>query len=301
MKTALKYSVLFLVLLAGILYLLQYTLDQLYKKRASDKYALVLNHKIDPDVMIYGPSSTLKHFSPPIIKEVTGYSSYNMGYDGMFFLQFNSLIKEHLTYEKNCKFVVIGCNMFMGRDYIVMTPKSFYAFLNEYNVYSSLVDIEPRKFFLAKYLPGYKLTLLNKAYYMSILYNAHREDTNHGYEPILDTSHNFETITKPFRQPYDEYVFTTLKSTVNAITAKGIKVVLVLSPIYDKGFQLIINRDTIVSKYQSLANNKDVFFLDYTKDSLCRHPEYFNTNSHMGIKGSEIFSRTFSHDLMTLK
>ncbi len=300
MKKAIRYSVLFLLILSGILCSLQYLLDYLYKKRATDKYALVLNHKLDPDIMIYGPSSTLKHFNPNIIQNITGYSSYNMGYDGMFFLQFNSLIKEHLSYEKNCKYVVIGCNMFMGKDYIIMTPSSFYSFLNEDNVFNSLYEIEPKKIFLARYLPGYKLTLLNKAYYMSILYNSHRPDTLRGHEPILDTSHNFETITKPFRQPYDDYVFSTFKSTVDAITAKGIKVVLVLSPIYDKGFQLIINRDTIVAKYRSLES-KDVTFLDYTKDTICRHGEYFNTNSHLGKAGSVIFSKTFSNDLLKLQ
>ena len=301
MKTAVKYSILFLVLLSGILYLIQFTLDYFYKKRATDKYALVLNHKADPEVMIYGPSSTLKHFSCPIIKRTTGFDSYNMGYDGMFFLQFNALIKEHLTYEKNCKYVVIGCNMFMGKDYAIRTPNSFYPFVNEDNVYNSLEEIEPRKIFLARYMPGYKLTLISKGYYMSILYNAHKIDSNHGYEPILDTNHNLEAVTEPFLQPYDEYVYTSLKSTVNAITAKGIKVVLVICPIYEKGFNLIINRDTILQKYQALADNKNVFFLDYTKDSLCKNRGYFNTNFHMGIKGAEIFSKTFSNDLLKIQ
>ncbi len=300
MRSAVKYSLLFLLILVGILLGLQHTLDYLYKKRASDKYALVLNHKLDPDIMIFGPSSTLRHFNPNIIKDITGYSSYNMGYDGMFFMQFNSLIKEHLTYEKNCKYVVIGCNTFMGKDWIILTPSSFLAYLDEDNVYNSLEEIEPKKIFLAKYLPGYKLTLLNKAYYMSIIYNAHKPDPLCGHEPILDTSHNFETITVPFRQPIDDYVFSTFKSTVDAITAKGIKVVLVMSPIYEKGFNLIINRDTILAKYRSLVN-KDVSFLDYTKDTICRHPEYFNTNSHLGKAGSEIFSKTFSNDLLKLQ
>ena len=73
-----------------------------------------------------------------------------------------------------------------------------------------------------------------------------------------------------------------------------------MSPIYDKGFNLIINRDTILAKYQSLVN-KNVSFLDYTKDSICRHPEYFNTNSHLGQAGSIIFSKTLSNDLLKLE
>lgn len=300
MKKHIRYISRFVAILLLMLYALQYTIDYCYKKRATNKYAQVLNHKLDPDMMIFGPSTALKHFDPAIIKKITGLSSWNMGYDGMFFLQYNALIREYLEYEKNCKYIVIGCNPFLGKDWIIMRPDFFYAYLDRKNVFNALVQIEHNKIFHARYLPGYKLTLLNKSFYWEMIHASGKPDPQCGYEPVTDSGHNFNNITTPFNEECDEQVFNTLQSTIAAITQKGIKVILVMPPIYERGYKLISNIRFIISKYRSLEA-ENVFFLDYTKDSMCKNASYFNNNMHLNITGATLFSYTFAHDLGTIK
>jgi len=50
----------------------------------------------------------------------------------------------------------------------------------------------------------------------------------------------------------------------------------------------------------ALTSN-NVFFLDYTKDSICANEEYFTNYSHLNGKGAVIFSQTVSHDINKLK
>ncbi len=264
-----------------------------------DKYAQVLNHRLDPDIMIFGPSTVLRHFSPPIIKEVTGLTSWNMGYDGMFFLEYNALIKEFLTYSQHCKYLIIGCNPYLGKDWIIMRPDFFYSFLGEQNVYSSLHNIDPQPMFLAKYLPGYKLTLLNRSYYWSMAYPPRKPDSLCGYEPITDTGHKFDDFIKPFNEPCDEFVLSELRQTVDKAVQKGMKVILVMPPIYYKGYKLILNAELIKSKYRSMAKD-NVYFLDYSTDSISRSVENFQNYSHLNMTGATKFSYTFAHDFLRI-
>jgi len=301
MKKNILRTLLFVSVLLLVIYALQYAIDAIYKKRAKDKYALVYNHQADPDMMIYGASTALKEFDTHIIKNITGYSCYNMGYDGMFFLQYYPTAKEHLSYQKNCKMVIIVCNVFLGKDWVIMAPNFFYAYYNNNTLYNSFREIMPREMTLARYLPGYKLTLLNKAFYREIAYPLKSIDTNYGYEPILESGNDFKDV-KPFREPCDSSVVSKLKSLLNDISNSGLKAVLVMTPIYEKGHELILNADSIISVYSTLADtSRNIYFLDYSKDSLSKSAQYFYTYTHLNKKGSELFSAALSTDLLRIK
>ncbi|MES2702326.1 MAG: hypothetical protein V4649_06785 [Bacteroidota bacterium] len=301
MNKNIRNALVFAVILVATLYAVQYAVDALYKRRATDKYAKLLNHQLDPEIMIFGSSNAIKHFSPAIIKNVTGSSAYNMGYDGMFFMQYYPLMQEHLKYEKNCKMVVIACNPYLGKDWIVMVPHFFYAWLNNPDIYRSFHEIDPARMFKARYIPGYKLTLLAKPFYWGMVYRK-PEDTANGYEPVLEHGNEFNDFIKPFREPIDPYVYSLHKSIVSAISAKGIKVVLVMSPILDKGRELILNADSVIATYRSLEDTaKNIYFLDYSKDSLSTDKKYFRNYTHLNKRGAEIFSTTLSADLLRIK
>ena len=105
----------------------------------------------------------LHQFDPAIIKNVTGLTSYNMGWPGMFFIQYEGLLNEYMDYEKKCKCIVIACDFDnLGRNKLITRPDLFWAYIWNNNVYSSLNNIDYKETFHARYLPGYKLTLLNK-------------------------------------------------------------------------------------------------------------------------------------------
>jgi len=299
MKPHIKHIALFLVLLLGLVYTIEYGIDTCYKKRVTNKFSLLLKHQVDPQIMIFGSSVVYHQFDPKIINQVSGYSAYNMGFPGMFFIQYNGLIKEYLSYEKQCKAIVIGCDFDnLGRNDLITRPDLFYAWLNNGNIYHSLQEIEHEKIFHARYLPGYKLTLLNKAFYTDMLLSKPLTDTMAGYEPI-NTTWEPTKANQPFNARYREDVYDQLKATVDEISSKGIKVIIIIPPVYEEGYKLIQNAELIKSKYRSLSN-KQVYFLDYTGDSLCRSKENFHNFTHLNATGATVFSHTFAQDLLKI-
>jgi len=280
-----------------LLYALQLGIDYRYYKNSSSKYSKLMRHELDPDIMLFGPSTVIKHYSPTIIKRNTGFSVYNMGYDGMFSLQSSGLIYEFLSYTKNCKYIVIGGIHFLDRDWVIARTDLFYAYLNNENIYQSLYDIEPKKIAFARYLPGYKLTLLNKTFYKNLILKS--DDASLGYEPINDTTPNFVKMN-PVDYKIDEYVVSKLQTTINDIQKKGVKVIIVVPPIYSNGYHLLVQMDDIIEKYKSMAGG-NVFFINYSKHPMCKEQRYFNNNTHLNVLGATKFSEIFSNDLMQIE
>ena len=295
MKKNIRPILFFLLTLLVIVYAIQCSIGYCYKKRVSNKFTKVFRHEIDEDVMIFGSSVAFHQFDPKIIKDVTGLSAYNMGFPGMFFAQYNGLMKEYLEYRKQCKAIVIACDFDnLGKNELATRPDLFYAYVNNGNVYRSLYEMEPRKAFCARYLPGYKLTLLNKAFYTDMLIGRRYHDGDNGFE-ALDSKWEV-TKREPFNSRYDESVFLKLKETTGEINRKGIKVIFVIPPVYEEGYKLILNAENIKSKYRSLVG-KDVYYLDYTDDTLCKSTNYFRNFTHLNSLGATAFSNTFAHDL----
>jgi hypothetical protein len=152
--------------------------------------------------------------------------------------------------------------------------------------------------FKARYIPGYKLTLLNKSFYKDIAFAAKSSDKQLGYDPV-DLPWDVADTVKAFKARYNDTIFNELKLTVDEIAAKGIKVVIVMTPVYAEGYKLITNAEEIKSKYRSLVK-KNVYFIDYTTDSICTSKEYFHNYSHLNKTGATIFSNNFALKLKSL-
>lgn len=298
MTHQLKKILLFTCIVLASIYLIEYAIDLSYKKRVHFKYNWLLKHEIDREVMIFGSSVAYHQFDPVIIRNTIGRSVYNMGWDGIFFVQYQGLMKELLTYTTKCKYVVIACDFDnLWKNKYITRPDLFYAHLSNKYVYEALHEMEPEKIFRAKYIPGYKLTLLNKNFYQEIFY-AWPNDTsinNMVYFPS-DKSWDPMNDVKPFYAKCDPEIYASMKQVIASYTKKGIKVILVIPPINKEGYNKVKNPDFIKNKYRALTSS-DVFFFDYTTDSLCKSRKYFHNYSHLNKEGANIFSHTFANDL----
>lgn len=293
-----KQILLFPLLIIALVWATQFIIDTCYKTRVENKFSKLFKHKVDAEIMIFGSSVAFHQVDPRIIKQVTGYDGYNMGFPGMFFLQYNSLIQEYLSYQKRCKVIAIACDFDnLGRNELITRPDLFLAYTNNSNVYNSLHELEPRKALLARYLPGYKLTLQNRTFYLDILLAKHYADTAAGFEAL--TTKWEVTKKQPFRSRYEEAVFEQFRRTIRDIENRGIKVVLLIPPVYEGGYKLILNAEEIKAKYRLLVD-QNTSFLDYTSDTLCRSQSYFRNFTHLNGRGAELFSRTFAQDLLKI-
>lgn len=287
----------FPLLLIVSLVALQRTLDSLYKRKSEDKISLVMKHSRDANIMIFGSSVANAQFSPLEIEQCTGLSAYNMGWDGVFFTQYNGIIKEYLTYQKECKVIVIACDFDnLGKNELITRPDLFYAYLNNNFVYESLHDIQPALIERARYIPGYKFTLLKWPYYSHLLYSSHDKKRYLGYihrQLPWEVKDSTTRVTARFNAE----VYEKLKVTVGLIKQQGIKIVLVIPPVYKTGYKLITNAEEIKAYYRKLQT-PGIYFLDYTSDTICLNRDNFYNFSHMNANGASVFSEKFAADLV---
>lgn len=276
--------------------LLQWVLDTLYKRKSEDKISLVMKHAPDAEVMVFGSSVANAQFSPLEIEQGSGRSTYNMGWDGVFFTQYNGLIKEYLSYQQKCKCIVIACDFDnLGKNELITRPDLFYAYLDNKYVYESLHDIQPHPVMLARYLPGYKFTLLKWPYYSHLLFSSHDKNRYLGYIPRHTPWEVTDSSTK-ITARFNKNVYNKLKATLNIINNQGIKIVLVIPPVYHTGYKLITNAEEIKNYYRALQKD-NIFFIDYTTDTICLNRDHFYNFSHMNGDGASVFSKKFAGDL----
>jgi hypothetical protein len=298
-----KKYIIFSAILAVLLIGAQFGIDQCYNRIAKNKINKLLEHKIDTDIAIFGSSVANSHFIPAIIDSVTGHESYNFGFHGLFCVQYNALIHEFLQYTKECKYMVIGCDIDnLDKNELITRPDLFYSHLHNPWVYHSLVQIEPAKIKRAAYLPGYKLTLLNKLFYNELFVSIKKSDfidVQKGFAPG-GPSWNTDKKADSFAARYNADIYNEFDATLQKVSDKGIKVILVLTPIYKQALDKITNIDFIRARYTALADNKSIFFIDYTKDSICNEKKLFTNYTHLNPDGAKVISQKISSDLNRL-
>lgn len=295
MKRRVIKAVLFVVFVISIVAVVQWLVDYAYNKTSKNKFNLLLNHDIDEEVMIFGSSVAYVHFDPATITKYTGLSCYNMGWDGIFFLQYEPVIKEYISFQKKCKCIVIACDFDnLGKTNLITRPDLFMSHLSNRYVYQSLSTIEPDNINRAKFIPGYKLGLLSKTFYSNFI-TKQKNDKNNGFEAHDWVWKDTTDITQPFNTRFEEDVYSNFSNTVKAINAKGIKVVIVLTPMFHKGYRLVKNAEKIKNCYKALDNHQaGVYVLDYSTDSMGLNRQYFYNNSHLNSVGAAEFSEKFS-------
>lgn len=79
------------------------------------------------------------------------------------------------------------------------------------------------------------------------------------------------------------------------------KVTMIYTPEYIEGQDFIKNRVDIIDTYKKYAENYNIDFLDYSKDSICLNKKYFYNSMHLNKEGSNLFTKTLSKDLKRLK
>ncbi|GAA4467604.1 hypothetical protein GCM10023093_23770 [Nemorincola caseinilytica] len=296
MKKSFSRIVLFSVVLCCVLYAAEYAIDSYYLKKANSKFTRFFAHKIDADIMIFGSSVAYHQLDPAMVSDSTGLQTYNMAWDAFFFVQYKALVHEFVSYSKRCKYVIFSCDFDnLGRNKLITRPDLFLALLHNDHVYEALHDIEPEKMWRARYVPGYKLTLLNTSFYRSIIFPPKTPAVDNGYSAV--TTDDWEVVSDtlhPFHARFNEEVYASLKSTIDELTAKGIKVIIVMPPVYKEGYDRILNAEAIRERYAALVR-KDVYFIDRTQDTLLSGSRSnFVNYSHLNRRGAEIYSRTLA-------
>ena len=74
----------------------------------SGKVNLLMQHRIDPELAIFGASNALTGLDAPAIEQATGETTFNFSMDGTPFVQYQALVRELAGYSTHCRHVVLA-------------------------------------------------------------------------------------------------------------------------------------------------------------------------------------------------
>ncbi len=292
------YLTLFLLAVMATVAILQYGLDRFYVSHVDNKINALFQHRIDSDIMVFGSSVAYTDVNPDTLAHITRHGCFNMGAPGMNFAQYESLILEFAENKKKCRYIVMCFDYGSFCAYpSVAWPHLFYSYLqNNDHVYAALYSIDPSTVLLEKYVPGYKLAMLNKEFYSAIL--SGKLDFKRGFVPKSNARPVPGSI-RPDYIPFDPKVYGRTKKCLALLTRRDIKVFMVFNPVSADLYQQTLNPDMLKRKLRSLVS-KDVYFLDYSADSMNGNASYFYDHRHLNGRGAKLFSRKLAQDMAAI-
>lgn len=266
-----------------------------------NKINLLAEHKLDPEIAIFGSSVSEVGLDPAIIKISTGLETYNFSIDGTSFVQLNGLLKEFSRYSKKCKIVILTefFQSFEKRSQLTEVQR-FAAHISNDNIYNSLYSVQPDLAWKIRNIPFYKFIVIEHPYYKASLLgwkkmvlNTPEMDTSMGFypknlswDPEMD---NINKKTKPIFIKVDKEIVEEYRKTLQLLKENGRKVIILLPPIQKDGRTLISNLEFFKATCKELAGD-DIYFLDCSSMELTENKEFFYNNAHVNRKGSIIFS-----------
>jgi len=265
---------------------------------------VVLDGKVDSDVVIYGSSRSWLHVNPMTIGDSLGLSTYNLGINGHnFWLQH---LRHRLLLEKNPKPKMIIQTLDIStltRRKDLHNPDQFLPYmLWNHQMRDAVLKYEGYKYFdfelpLIRYygkLEALKNVLRNK---MKTIpnppvrikgYQAKDLKWNGDLEKAKAKFKSFTTVLdEPSVKLFDKYLADCKK--------QHIKMVFVYTPEYIEGQQMISNRAEIMAVFERFSKKYDIPYYDYSDDPISYQRDYFYNSMHLNLKGAEFFSSKLAH------
>jgi hypothetical protein len=261
------------------------------------------NGTINAEILISGSSRGYFHYNPEILTELTGKSCFNISFNGSGLEIQVPALKWYLDRNKPPRFLIQNIDIFAGEiDPVVFMPYKFIPYLQNDNLYKGLLLLDGQ-WWLHKYVPCTNLIYFNKSFQKRLIrefYLSFRKKSDYlirGYQPsMLHFSDKYEkeylrqhasglhyTITRAYR--------SYLEELIDLCQTRGIQLILVMSPEYEKIMPLEVTRQEVIDYYVRLSHEKGLPFFDFSQSEICRQRELFYNFTHMNWEGADQFSR----------
>lgn len=298
--------ILFLTLaLLGIEQTLSYCVKQSGNAQTG-KINLVMQHKIDPEILIIGSSVAEVGFHTQIIEERLKQSSYNMAIDGTVILGSEYLIDEFLSYSTNCKTIIIGMSFFsFSQIQNFHAPERFLAYKNNKFVQNNIKSVDRKLYNKLSYVPFYSFIIANHTYYKNafigskntVKKNKFTEDPFKGFVPhdseYLDTR---ETLNSNLIK-IDSLSINGYNRILNKIKTQNITPILILTPMHVNGQNSFSNYEAYRKQIKAMATDTETIMFDFSEHQIVEEEKYFYNNGHLNKTGARIFSHAVSDSL----
>jgi hypothetical protein len=295
----------FLVLIFDLLVgaiLKHYYLKQLTGQSHSLTYSL---NECKSDIVIFGASTAQHHYIAQLIEDSLKLTCYNAGLDGghSILLQYAQI--KLLTKRYSPKYIILDLRL----ERFASTQKDYeklsilLPYYLEFKEIRPLVLLRSRFEFLklfSKIYP-YNSNIINILRFNTYNYAARKKDIK-GYIPLfgeINTSQNYTNGIEEYNDLPDTNFINSLKSIIDICSNKGIKLILVSSPVFNTTPDTIANKTQAAITALSIIRESNVFYKDYTNDiNFINHPELFKDKGHLNNTGADIFTNLIIMDLI---
>jgi len=247
--------------------------------------------------LIFGASRAQQQYNPLFIEDSLNQTCYNVGRDGMPFLYHYAVLQTILK-RYTPKTIILDCE-YGALNYSESSYERISCLLPYYNDHPEIRPVIELRGPLEKY------KFLSKIYpYNSMIFkiavgnlegNIKRHEDIQGYVELTKSLNEpIRTVDYSRQYPLDTVKVNMLYSFIEECKTRGIKLFFVCPPYYINA----VGTDHSFAVTKKIATEKNIDFLDYSKDSLfLNNPGLFDDTVHVNTKGSKIFSAMLARDL----
>lgn len=266
------------------------------------KVSLLMNHSIDPQVIIFGASNGETGIDPKMLQQQIGKTVFNLSLDGTSVRQFGDLVREFNDYSEHAETIVFALGPFaFQKETLPSSMNRYYAWVDNSHIRNNAFLNEVPEFRKLKYVPFYGFVLYDSDFYKSavdgwsrMLHHPVLPSTreHQGWKPMAIEwgENNSVTAVDNSTLSIDSSVVSDYKSLVVELNKKGRKVVFVLMPCQQEAMNHFMGYEQLRKTVKNLSVGPNQY-IDLSVDSMSLDKKYFYNYTHLNVTGAEAFSR----------
>lgn len=274
-------------------------LKYFYKRQSSGwEYATRYSmEETKADVLVFGASRAQQQYIPTYIEDSLHLTCYNVGRDGTPFFYHYAMLQAVLK-RYTPKMIILDC------EYAALKKSSTsYERLSPLlPLYEDHPEIQPivqlrspfEKYKFISHIYPYN-SMMFKIAIANLESNKKDKEDIKGYIPMTGSLHEpLKTIDISVAYQLDPIKIDMFRKFVDECLQRKIELYIVCPPYYMN----TVGTDTSFALCRTIAAEKNIRFIDYSKDSLfLKSPQLFDDTVHVNFNGAKIFSQKIAGDL----
>ena len=238
------------------------------------------------DILIFGSSRALHHYSPKVITDSLGLSCHNFGHEGMCFLYSFGIMQLISSHHVPKVILYDYCRFDSKKD----DPLTYLAELRPFYEYPCI------KSYLNELVPEEEVKNLSHLYrfnskplqlFNGIINKTKRSD---GFQPLKGHIKRFKGMT--YGSDVDSIKYKYMTQMIDFCQARDIKLIFFISPFYNG-----LNH-TYPEDFQKLFREKGIpFFDNQDLKEFTFNTTYFRDRTHLNKDGATAYTQYIIHQI----
>lgn len=277
------------------------------------KFNDIFSGAIESKVLIVGGSDAAQHFSPSIISESLGQSTYNLGLAGHNFFMQNALFNAYMQKASVLPEVVIQVinPNYLKKRSDLYGYELFLPFLDDAKIEDAVktyngLDWADLKIPFVRYSGELDLIKIGFLEYFGLRkYPSNKDRGYYAYDrqwdggALDDLKESFQKRDKNADFGFHAESIEMFKAYLKDLKDKNIQIILVFSPHYKEAIKEDPQWGQRMSFYKNLADEADVELLDYSDVEISGSKDNFYDFAHLNREMSLEFSKIVAEDIVS--